>query len=126
MEFFFRPTEQMKYINIEINPNKAIYLGIAAGRPMLLRLLSDEIKEQMNIQVEMTEKGWVLSYQIPFSFIRFFFPEFKAEEGGKIYGNVFKCGDFTVKEHYMAWNPIESEEPNFHLPEQFGTLIFGA
>jgi len=125
MEFFLRPTEQMKYFNIEINPNKAIYLGITAGRPMLIRLLSGEIKEQMNIQVEMTDKGWVLSYQVPFSVINFFFPEFKAEAGGKIYGNAYKCGDKTAKEHYMAWNPVCSEEPDFHLPEQFGTLIFG-
>ncbi len=126
LEFFFRPTEQMKYFNIEINPNKAMFMGIATGRTMLFRLLCSEMKEQMNIQVEMTGKGWVLSYQIPFSLIRFFFPEFKAEEGGKIYGNAYKCGDRTVKEHYMVWNPIQSEEPDFHLPEQFGTLIFGA
>ncbi len=39
-------------------------------------------------------------------------------------GNFYKCGDKTQFEHYGAWNPIVNETPNFHLPEQFGRLVF--
>lgn len=125
MEFFLRPTERLDYFNIEINPNRAIYLGFATSQKDLIRLQSGSVKKQMNIRVRMTKKGWTLSYQVPFSFVRRFFPDFKAEEGGKIYGNCYKCGDKTAKEHYLAWNPIVYHEPAFHKPEQFGSLIFG-
>ncbi len=126
LEFFFRPTERLDYFNIELNPNRAIYLGFGTNVSNLIRLQVRNVQEMMNIQTEMTDKGWVLTYQVPFAFIRRFFPEFKAEEGGKIYGNTYKCGDQTVKEHYLAWNPIQNEEPAFHMPEQFGCLIFGS
>ena len=125
MEFFLRPTERLDYFNIELNPNKAIYLGFATGTHDLIRLLSGNVKKQMKIRVYMTKKGWTLSYRVPFSFICRFFPDFKAEEGGKIYGNCYKCGDKTVKEHYLAWNPIQNDKPAFHKPEQFGCLYFG-
>lgn len=125
LEFFFRPTEKLDYFNVEMNPNKAVCLGFGTSIKNLIYLHIPKVSEFFNIQVEFTEKGWVLSYQIPFAFIRRFFPEFEAKAGGKIYANAYKCGDCTVKPHYLAWNPIPSEKPDFHRPEDFGTLIFG-
>ena len=125
LEFFFRPTERMDYFNIELNPNKAIYLGFGTNVKNLIRLQVRKVQELFNVQTQLTDKGWVLTYQVPFSFIRRFFPEFRAAEGEKIYGNCYKCGDLTVKEHYLAWNPIDCAEPAFHVPEQFGCLVFG-
>lgn len=125
LEFFFRPTERPDYFNVEMNPNKAIWLGFGTGIQNLIRLQVPKVSSLFNTQVELTQKGWVLSYQIPFSFIRRFFPEFTAKPGGKMYANAYKCGDYTVKPHFLAWNPIASEKPDFHRPEDFGTLIFG-
>ena len=125
MEFFFRPTERMDYFNIEINPNRAIFLGFGTGLEDLIRLQPRKVQELFQIQTQLTETGWVLTYRIPFAFIRRFFPEFQAEVGGHIYANAYKCGDKTVKDHYLAWNPIEWFEPAFHRPEQFGCLTFG-
>ena len=125
MEFFFRPTERMDYFNIEINPNRAIFLGFGTGLEDLIRLQPRKVQELFQIQTQLTETGWVLTYRIPFAFIRRFFPEFQAEVSGHIYANAYKCGDKTVKDHYLAWNPIEWFEPAFHRPEQFGCLTFG-
>lgn len=125
MEFFFRPTQKMDYFNIEINPNRAIYLGFGTCLEDLIRLQPRNVQDLFQIKTQMTDTGWVLTYRIPFAFIRRFFPEFKAEVGGKIYGNAYKCGDRTVQPHYLAWNPIEWFEPAFHRPEQFGCLTFG-
>lgn len=126
MEFFFSPTDRKDYFNVEMNPNKTIWLGFGTGIQDLIRLQVYNFDVLFNPQVIFTDKGWVLSYQIPFAFIRRFFPEFEAKEGGAIRANVYKCGDKTVKPHYLAWNPIDYEEPYFHCPEYFGKLIFGA
>jgi hypothetical protein len=115
----------MDYFNIEINPNRAIFLGFGTGLEDLIRLQPRKVQDLFQIQTQLTENGWELTYRIPFAFIRRFFPEFRAEEGGHIYANAYKCGDKTVKDHYLAWNPIEWFEPAFHRPEQFGCLTFG-
>ena len=38
--------------------------------------------------------------------------------------NFYKCGDDTTKPHYLSWNPVKTENPDFHRPEFFGTLNF--
>lgn len=125
LEFFFRPTERPDYFNVEMNPNRAIWLGFGTCIKDLIRLQVPNVEKLFDSKVEYTDKGWVLTYQIPFTFIRRFFPEFEAKVGGKMYANAYKCGDSTVKPHYLAWNPIGGTKPSFHLPEYFGELIFG-
>lgn len=126
LEFFFSPTERPDYFNIEMNPNRAVWIGVGTGKAgELIRLLVSKIEEKFNSQVEMTEKGWVLTYKIPFAFIKRFFADFEAKEGGKIRGNLYKCGDRTVKPHWMTWNYVDIDHPAFHCPEFFGELTFG-
>lgn len=125
LEFFFSPVERPGYFNIEMNPNGAIWLGYGPTPKELMRLVVPKIETLFNSKVEFTEGGWVLTYQIPFAFVRRFFPEFEAKEGTKMRANAYKCGDLTVKPHYLAWNPIDLEHPKFHCPEYFGNLIFG-
>jgi hypothetical protein len=37
-------------------------------------------------------------------------------------GNFYKCADATEQPHYVSWNPIRTERPDFHRPEFFGEL----
>lgn len=124
LEFFLRPTERMDYFNIEFNPNKIVWLGFGSGVHNLIRLMPDT-NALLAPQVEFTEGGWVLTYRVPFAFIRQFFPEFQVKVGAKMYANAYKCGELTVKSHYLSWNPVLSETPAFHRPQDYGTLIFG-
>ena len=55
MEFFFRPTERAPYINVEINPNKAIYLGYGPVPRCLTRLLPPKVEELFDIQTDPNE-----------------------------------------------------------------------
>lgn len=41
----------------------------------------------------------------------------------KIMANFYKCGDNLSEPHYLSWNPIRIEKPNFHRPDYFGELI---
>lgn len=125
LEFFVRPTERMDYFNIEMNPNKLLFLGFGSGVHDLIRLMPLDTKALLAPQVEFTEGGWVLSYRLPFAFVRQFFPEFEAKAGAKMYANAYKCGDLSVKRHYLAWNPVLCDSPAFHRPQDFGCLILG-
>ena len=125
LEFFLQPTERTDYFNFEMNPNQALWLGYGTNIEDLIRMTNRCVVTMLDSQVEFTEGGWVLSYHIPFAFIRRFFPEFKAEVGTRMRANAYKCGDSTAKPHYLAWNPIDLPEPAFHCPQFFGELILG-
>jgi hypothetical protein len=40
--------------------------------------------------------------------------------------NLFRCVGPEAPERYLAWRPTGTPEPNFHVPEVFGTLRFEA
>lgn len=126
LEFFVQPTEKPIYLNFEINPLCNYLIGHGDGSVHdRLRIRVPDFETRMAPKVEFTEKGWVLTYKVPFAFLQLFFPQFKAGVGVKMRANLFKCGDETVKDHYLAWSPVVSEEPMFHIPEYFGQLILG-
>jgi hypothetical protein len=44
---------------------------------------------------------------------------------GELWGvNVFRCVGPESPDRYLAWRPTRTPEPNFHVPEVFGTLRF--
>lgn len=124
LEFFLQPTQRTDYFNFEINPNRAIYLGFGPDLPNNIRQIVPEVQELLDIQTAFTDGGWFVTYKVPFAFIRRFFPDFNPTKGAKVRANFFKCGDETVKMHFLSWNPVTQEEPAFHVPKFFGELIF--
>jgi hypothetical protein len=124
LEFFFAPVEgDPRYLNLEFNSVKCMHLGIGTCRYDSVRMLPDPDATFGPCPVR-TEDGWEITYQIPYSFLRLFYPDFQAAPGKKMRANFYKCGDYTVQEHYLSWNPVESQIPDFHRPESFGQLIF--
>ena len=46
-------------------------------------------------------------------------------EKGDVWGvNVFRCVGPEAPERYLAWRPTRTPEPNYHVPEAFGSLRF--
>jgi hypothetical protein len=75
-----------------------------------------------DIRADRTEDGWEVYYQIPVAFLQVFYPD--DSFSGSLRANVYKCGDKTDHKHYLSWNPVNSEKPDFHRPEDFGRMIF--
>lgn len=124
LEFFFCPMEgDNRYFNIEFSPTGCYYLGFGSDRYDLVRLIPEA--PVFTPDIRRTEGGWEIRYSIPFSFIRRFFPAFTAEPGKCIRANFYKCGDLTVNEHYLSWNPIAQAQPDYHLSQYFAPLYFG-
>ncbi len=38
--------------------------------------------------------------------------------------NFYKCGDKLTVPHFVTWNSIGTNKPDFHQPKFFGELYF--
>ena len=122
LEFFFMPEGEDRYFNFEINPNACLYIGFGHGRGDSTALYRKDMQQLFEIRAERTADGWETFYRIPLPFLRLFWPDFTFT--GILRANVYKCGDLTENEHYLSWNPVSSETPDFHRPQDFGIMRF--
>ena len=124
LEFFFAPCPpDRRYFNLELNPNACLYLGIGSGIQDLTRLLPDDPENLFQPDVRFTDTGWEIFYRVPFSFVRRFFPDFAPRSGLRLRANFYKCGDLTVRPHFLSWNPITVIPVSFHRPDDFGEIV---
>jgi hypothetical protein len=63
---------------------------------------------------------WDLTVEIPFALIGID----KNNLPAKLHANFYKCADDTDSPHFVSWNAIATEKPDFHRPEFFGELEF--
>ena len=122
LEFFFMPDGGRLFLNFEINPNGCMHIQAGPVRTDRVNLVRDDAEKYFAIHTGRTDDGWEVFYRIPLSFIRLFYPDYRFE--GDLLANMYKCGDKTVKEHYLSWSPVLMETPDFHCPEYFGRMRF--
>ena len=65
---------------------------------------------------------WELALRLPIA--AFFKHKFDSFDGLTASGNFYKCGDCLPVPHFISWNPITTENPDFHRPEFFGQIKF--
>lgn len=123
MEFFFALGADDRYFNFEINPNACIELGFGPDRSNRIRICHKQEQKTFQAQCVRTPDGWNAEYRIPLAFLRLFYPDFRLEQGVRFRANCYKCGDRTPHPHFLAWNPVSSQSPDFHRPQDFGTMI---
>ena len=122
LEIFFSPEQKnIRYFNAETNPNLCLNLGFRTGRQIKVRI---NPREMWTIDPLEVEGGWGFTHSISLDCLQLFFPEFKLKPGSTRRANFHKCGDKTVKPHYLAWNDITCDYPDCHRPADFGELIF--
>ena len=123
MEFFFSPAADGRYFNIECNPIGNTYFGFGAQRETRARLMLKDAKALLSLETERHPDGWEVRYRIPLEFIRMFYPDFTLNSGRRFTANCYKCGDKTAAPHYLAWNPLTWDTPDFHRSMDFGEMI---
>ncbi|MCM3631108.1 carbohydrate-binding family 9-like protein [Paenibacillus glycanilyticus] len=131
VEFFLQPlpTRDERYLNFELNAAGVLLLEIGEPGQKRKRILP-EATSQFGIRTalglwnpECRRMYWELNLRVPFAFLKYWFPDFKAEPGTVMKGNFYKCGDLTPAPHYLSWSPVQSDTPNFHRSDSFGTLV---
>jgi hypothetical protein len=127
VEFFLGFDEGDTYYNFEFNPIGTVLAGFGKGRAnreLLPEAVLDKISFQAVIVKEKSESlvKWQLTVSIPFQV--FLFHPLTSLQGQKCRANFYKCGDHLPQPHFLSWSAIQSDEPDFHLPQFFGALLF--
>jgi len=112
-----QPSNDVLYLNFEINANGAMYAKYGYGRQGR-QFLTDEEYALTGVQASIEQDRWTVELLIPDALLRRLgLPAFKA--GDTFFCNFYKIAEDPAIEHYGAFFPIPTETPNFHLPEYF-------
>jgi len=130
VEFFVSPESDGIYYNFEFNGIGTCLLGTGTGRENSKRT-DPEIISKIRRQTSVGEKPvkerkgrffWTITIAIPVEV--FFRHKIKTLKGKTFKANFYKCGDKLSVPHYVTWNPVGTDKPDYHRPEYFGQLKF--
>ncbi len=68
------------------------------------------------------DNRWSMMLAIPATAL--FRHDLKSWDGVEARMNLYKCGDDLSHPHFLSWQPIAWEKPNFHLPAFFAPARF--
>lgn len=119
-EIFIAPdaSQRNKYFEFEIAPNgEWIDLGIEIASQE--RTTDWDYKSGMTSAAKIENDKVIMAIKIPFASLG------KTPRVGDVWlGNLFRCVGKDPTRGYLAWQPTETEKPNFHVPEKFGEFQF--
>lgn len=130
VEFFVDPLGNGHYWNFEFNCIGTVNASHRTRRDQPTRLTDEELAQIRRRSSCGTRPfcemegifAWNLLVAIPLSLIGV---EFNGTPV-TMRANFYKCASATSAPHYLSWNPIESEKPNFHSPAHFGSITLCA
>ncbi len=128
VEFFLQVPGSEEYWNFEFNCISALNASHRVERPSPTRLTPAELESiarysSCGSEVIEEQGGtfcWDLVVSIPLQLVGLDgdnLPDY-------VTGNFYKCGSKTAHPHYVSWNAIDGEKPDFHRPDCFGKLWF--
>lgn len=127
VEFFVEPTGELPYWNFEFNCIGTVNASVRSRRDQPTRLTDAQIATIERYPSCGTRPfreleglfTWNLLVGVPLDLIGLKY------EGKPIAmrGNFYKCASAASQPHFLSWNPVVSEQPDFHRPECFGDLI---
>ncbi len=116
-EVFLQPPHQSgrTYTEIEVSPNGDwIDLAIANGE-------HSDLHCAMNSHVRVDEKSklWTAEVALPMPCLA---PHFDAKQPWRL--NFFRIEGPEPRRFYSSWQPTNTPQPNFHVPDVFATMSF--
>lgn len=125
--FIAAPSLPDTYFNFEFNSSGVMFLGCGKTRSGRQTIDPEIIKKYITIicesdDIPQTQRGkWSVTAIINKElFHAVTGVEFTSGQGK---GSFYKCGERAVS-HFISWNKIGTDHPDFHTPEYFGTIIF--
>ena len=131
VEFFIDPLQNGNYFNFEFNCIGTTHLAYGTGRKKRTFIPPERIEKHIQTWSTLGDQPfkersgsfkWEMVVIIDTAVM---FDKKSNELSGQIaHANFYKCGDDTAKPHYLSWNPVITERPDFHRPDHFGLLEF--
>lgn len=111
-------TNDVMYVNFEMNSAGALYAAYGAGRKNR-SFLTEEMYALTECKSVKEAEKWSVEAVIPEVFLEEICDLDGLLNGDAFYCNFYKISESEEIEHYGSFSPIESETPNFHLPVCF-------
>ncbi|MDP4205542.1 MAG: carbohydrate-binding family 9-like protein [Bacteroidota bacterium] len=130
VEFFLSPRDNGYYYNFEFNCIGTPHVGYGGGRhnrEHISPFYVNQIQRKSSLGdlpfgEQTGDFSWDLTVVIPKSvFVNDVVANFSGLESK---GNFYKCGDETSDPHFVTWNPIDTETPDYHQYSSFGSILF--
>jgi len=130
VEMFLSPLADDTYYNLEVSCIGKKLFGFRKNGESGVRATGD-ILSMVRVQSSLgakpfaekqSETSWSITIAVPFT--AFWKSTFSPKPGDKIMANFFKCGNGLATPHFLSWQRVETEKPNFHTPQFFGELEF--
>lgn len=129
VEFFISFNDETSYYNLEFNCIGTCYAAFGSSRndrQLLPAALLAKIRRLA--EVESMEDAikkyvqWQLTLVVPLEIFRHH--ELEQLKNRNCNVNFYKCGDALPEPHFLSWNKITADAPDFHLPAYFGQMEF--
>jgi hypothetical protein len=131
VEFFVDPLQDGNYYNFEFNCIGTTHLAYGPGRGKRTFIAPEAIKQKIKTwstlgRESFEEKSGTFEWEMVIIIPSSIFTYNKGLSFSNLISNAnfYKCGDDTTKRHYLSWNPVKTQNPDFHRPEHFGVLNF--
>ncbi len=136
-EFFFTPGGDLRdgYFNLETNCGGTVLFKHQLARGERCVAMDAELGRSLavahtmpgRIEPEITEPvTWCVEYRIAPAALAAYARVTTPGPGVLWRANFYKCGDSTSHPHWLTWAKVDRPKPDFHRPEFFGELEFGA
>jgi hypothetical protein len=134
VEFFFIPgfDRSERYFNLEVNCGGTALFQSQLGRGNSVVKVTASDFNQIElfhslpkiVYPELSEAHWVIEYRIPYKILEKYTHVTIPKPGTSWLMNLYKCADESSHPHWITWNLVDKEKPDFHLPQYFGELYF--
>ncbi len=127
---FFITFDNEHYYNFEFNCVGTRYLAYGANRNNREKI-NPAIVEQITTASTLGDKtfqekegnfSWSMEINIPKSC--FVYSDIKDFSGMEARANFYKCGDELTRPHFLTWQPINTENPDFHQIKYLAPVKF--
>lgn len=112
------PAEPNRYFEFEAAPTGE-WIDLAINLTPAERLTDWEFRSGMTAAAHVAEDQIIITLRIPWGD-----RIHKPSPGEKWRANLCRCIGSGSGRGYLAWQPTHTEEPNFHVPDVFGWLVF--
>ncbi len=127
-EFFSQLPGDDFYYNMECNCTGRLLIGcgpVREGRQLAAASVLNKVQRWSSLgsdDIALIEGdfSWNMVLIIPKD--AWFQSNVQSFDGMKMKANIYKCGDKLSQPHFLSWNKIDIETPDFHRPDFFGEM----